>query len=60
MISTDGTREQAAEVAVWAANTFPKTGDGELWLTDEAYTGHTVLHPGMTTTDVLNTWQKHT
>src|SRR4051794_16596491 len=39
-----GTPEQAAaEVAVWAADTFPKTGDGELWIVDEEYTGHTVL-----------------
>jgi hypothetical protein len=59
MVSTDGTREQAAEVAVWAANSFPKTGDGELWLTDEAYTGHAVLHPGMSATDIWESWQDH-
>ena len=59
MISTDGTPEQAAEVAVWAANTFPKTGPGELWMTDQGYSGHTTLHPGISLSDVLNGWQNH-
>jgi hypothetical protein len=60
MLSTDGTPEQAAEVAVWAANTFPKTGEGELWIVDEEYTGHTVLTPGMNPADVWANWQTHT
>jgi hypothetical protein len=59
MLSTDGTPEQAAEVAAWAVNTFPMTGPGELWMIDEIYSGHTVLHPGMAAADVWKGWQKH-
>jgi hypothetical protein len=59
MLSTDGTEQQAAEVAAWAVNRFPKTGPGELWMTDQGYTGHAVLHPGMTATDIWPAWQDH-
>ena len=59
MLSTDGTEEQAAEVAAWAVNTFPKTGPGELWMTDRGYSGHSVLTPGITATDVWKGWQEH-
>ena len=59
MISTDGTPEQAAEVAVWAADTFPMTADGELWFVDQGYSGHVVLRPGMSPRDVLDGWQPH-
>ena len=58
MLSTDGTEEQAAEVAAWAANTFPKAGPGELWMTDQGYTGHTVLTPGMKAADIWKGWQE--
>jgi hypothetical protein len=60
MLSTDGTQEQAAEVAVWAVDSFPKTGDGELWMVDQGYNGHTVLTPGMSISDVWANWQDHT
>jgi hypothetical protein len=59
MLSTDGTEQQAAEVAAWAVNTFPKTGPGELWMTDQGYTGHTVLKPGMSAADIWKGWQDH-
>lgn len=59
MISTDGIEEQAAEVAVWAADNFPMTGDGALWLVDQGYTGHVVLRPGMTVQQVLDGWKPH-
>ena len=58
MLSTDGTEEQAAEVAAWAANTFPKSGPGELWMTDQGYSGHTALTPGMTAADIWKGWQE--
>ena len=60
MLSTDGTPEQAAEVAVWAVDSFPKTGDGELWLVDQGYNGHSVLTPGMSAADVWASWLAHT
>lgn len=59
MISTDGTEDQAAEVAAWAINSFPKTGPGDVWMTDQAYTGHAVLIPGMSAVDVRSNWQNH-
>ena len=59
MISTDGTEAQAAEVAAWVITTFPTTGDGEVWLTDTGYSGHTVLHPGISTADIRKNWQEH-
>lgn len=59
VLFSDGTPDQAIEVAVWAINTFPKTGQGEVWLVDEGYTGHTVLTPGMSADDVKTGWQEH-
>jgi hypothetical protein len=59
MVSTDGTPAQAAEVAVWAINSFPPGDEVEVWLTDQAYSGHVVLRPGMTVEDVLSSWQDH-
>lgn len=59
LISTDGTPEQSAEVAVWAANAFPPNEGGEVWLTDQAYTGHVVLRPGMTVEDIRRDWMDH-
>jgi len=58
-LSTDGTPEQAAEVAVWAANSFPPVDEGEIWLTDQGYSGHAVLWPGMTVADVRRGWIEH-
>ena len=55
----DGTEDQAADVAAWAINTFPRTGPGEVWLLDQGYSGHTVLRPGMSAADVLKDWQEH-
>ncbi len=57
---TDGNPNQAAEVAVWAVNSFPMAGPGELWLVDQAYSGHSVLRPGMSAAEVLPGWQQHT
>src|SRR5882724_12296069 len=46
-ISTNATNQHAAEVATWAANTFPAPSTGELWLTNDYNTGHSELTPGM-------------
>ncbi|GAB3277421.1 hypothetical protein [Kineosporia babensis] len=59
MLSTDGNWEQAVEFAIWAVNSFPKQGDGELWLVDQAYTGHVVLTPGMPAEAFETTWVEH-
>jgi hypothetical protein len=59
MLSTDGDDDQAAEVAAWAVNTFPVTGDGELWMVDQGYSGHIVLPPGMSSAEVWPGWRQH-
>ena len=59
MIYIDGTEEQAADVAAWAINTFPKTGPGEVWMVDQGYSGHSVLHRGTSANDILQNWQEH-
>jgi hypothetical protein len=59
VLMTDGTAEQSAEVAVWAADSFVVSGPSELWLTDQEFTGHTVLRPGMSLDEVRAGWQKH-
>lgn len=59
VLMTDGTPEQSAEVAVWAADSFSLSGPSELWLTDQEFTGHTVLRPGMNVHEVWDTWEKH-
>ena len=59
MLMTDGSPQQSAEVAVWAVDAFPMSGPSQLWMTDEEYTGHTVLRPGMSVGEVWATWQKH-
>jgi aminoglycoside phosphotransferase (APT) family kinase protein len=58
-VFTDGTPDQAAEVAAWVAENFPPDGV-EVWLTDDAHTRHIVLTPGMTPADVVAApWQPH-
>ena len=59
MLMTEGTAQQCAEVAIWAADAFPLSGPGQLWMTDQEYTGHTVLHPGMRVDEVWAGWHKH-
>ncbi len=59
MILTAGTAQQIAEVAVWTVESFPLSGPSQLWLTDEEYTGHTVLRPGMSVDEVWSAWETH-
>lgn len=49
-LSTDGTAEQAAAVAVWARSLLPAETPSEIWFYDDY--GHTVLTPGMTESEV--------
>jgi len=45
-LSTDGTAEQAAEVAVWARGLLPDEVPSEIWFYDA--NGHVVLTPDLT------------
>ena len=58
MVSTDGTPDQAAEVAAWVrqANSDPGL---VLWFVDDSFSGHTVLYPGITPEQVAANWVDH-
>lgn len=59
-ISTDGTPEQAAEIALWARSLVPEDPGGRIWLVDEMYNGHAELVPGMTAEELDAAWVDHT
>jgi hypothetical protein len=59
MISTDGTTEQAVEVALWVRSLLPDDPDVRIWLVDQGYTGHVELVPGMTASDIKSGWIEH-
>lgn len=59
VIFTDGTPEQAAEVALWIRSLLPDDPGGRIWLVDEGYSGHVELVPGMTADDVKAGWVEH-
>lgn len=58
-MSTDGTPEQVAEVAIWARSLVPDDPGGRVWLVDQGYSGHVDLVPGMTADDVKTGWIDH-
>jgi hypothetical protein len=58
-ISTDGTPEQAAEVALWARSLVPDDPGGRIWLVDEMFNGHAELVPGMTVDELEAAWVDH-
>jgi hypothetical protein len=58
-ISTDGTPEQAAEVALWVRSMLPQDPGGRIWLVDEGYNGHAELIPGMTVEELNAAWVRH-
>lgn len=58
-ISTDGTPEQAAEVAVWARSLVPEEPGGRIWMVDQGYTGHVELTAGIRPEDVQAGWIDH-
>jgi hypothetical protein len=58
-ISTDGTPEQAIEVALWVRSLLPDDPGGRIWMVDQGYSGHVELVPGMTAGDVKTGWIEH-
>jgi hypothetical protein len=58
-IRTDGTEEQAAEVAVWVRSLLPDDPGGRIWMCDQMFNGHVELAPGMTADDVKASWVDH-
>lgn len=58
-ISTDGTPEQAAEVALWVRSLLPDDPGGRIWMVDQGYSGHVELAPGMTVDDIKTGWVEH-
>ena len=56
---TDGTPEQAVEVALWARSLLPDDPDGRIWMVDEGYNGHVELAPGMTAEAIRTSWVDH-
>jgi hypothetical protein len=59
MISTDGTTEQAVEVALWVRSLLPDDPGVRIGLVDEGYTGHVDLDPGMSEDDIKSGWEEH-
>jgi len=58
MVSTDGTPDQAAEVAAWVRRGDPDPGPA-LRVTDQSFSGHTVLRPGIAPEQVTANWVDH-
>ncbi len=59
VVFTDGTPEQAAEVALWIRSLLPDDPGGRIWMVDQGYSGHVELVPGMTVDDVKAGWVEH-
>ncbi|VEG29512.1 hypothetical protein [Actinomyces howellii] len=57
-LTTDGLPYQAAEVAVWVREVHPDPGL-VLWLIDNGFAAHVVLHPGITTDEIHAGWVDH-
>jgi hypothetical protein len=56
-VATDGTWEQALEVAALTTSLIPPEAfDSEWWFTSEDLTGHTVLRAGMTSDAIAQGW----
>ncbi|MFC7623080.1 hypothetical protein [Microlunatus sp. GCM10028923] len=58
-VLTDGDPDQCAEVAVWVLSLLSGQLSGRLWMTDQGFTGHIDLVPGMTVADVRDGWISH-
>lgn len=59
VIWTDGTADQAAEVALWVRGLLPEDPGGRIWMTDESFSGHVELVPDMTVEDLRSGWVDH-
>ncbi|WP_257494784.1 hypothetical protein [Actinomyces wuliandei] len=58
MVSTNAQPWVAAEVAAWVRSLHPDPSL-VLWYTDQGFTGHTVLTPGITPTQIDHQWVDH-
>ena len=58
MIDVDGNPFNSAEVASWVRSLHPDPSF-DLWFTDEYFSGHTILFPGITPEQVLDNWIDH-
>ena len=58
MLSIDGNPFNSAEVAVWVRELYPDP-DLVLWLIDNGFAAHVVLHPGITTDEIHAGWVDH-
>ena len=58
MVSTEGTPDQAAEVAAWVRQANPDRGL-VLWFVDDSFSGHIVLYPGITPEQITANWVDH-
>lgn len=56
-LSTDATLEQVAAVAAWAARAADFPDEGQVWLIDQDYTQHVVLHPDISAEQVADSWR---
>lgn len=58
-VSTDGTDQQALEVAAWVRSLLPDEMPSEVWFFDEGFAGHAVLTPGITPDGIKLAWREH-
>lgn len=58
-IATDGNLDQAAEVALWVRSLLPTHIGGRLWMTNQSFSGHVELQPGMAKDDLQSGWVDH-
>ena len=58
VVTSDGGPFVSAEVAAWVREVHPDP-DLALWLVDDMFNGHVVLHPGITTDEIHAGWVDH-
>ncbi|WP_126383051.1 hypothetical protein [Actinomyces howellii] len=57
-LTMDASPFKAAEVAMWVRELYPDP-DLVLWLIDNGFTAHVVLHPGITVDEIHAGWVDH-
>jgi len=59
-IWTDATPDQVVAVALWVCSLLTSANNGgRVWMTDEGFTGHVELRPGMTEAELSSEWVDH-